>query len=88
MPLIPALWRQGQSDRWISEFQASLVYRANFRIAKATWRNPVLKTNKTKTNQPTNKQTKTKLYPFIHIESGKVCQKAEVVLKWFLGSFI
>jgi hypothetical protein len=49
MPLIPALGGRG---RWISEFEASLVYRVSSRIAKAIQRNPVSK------NQKTNKQTK------------------------------
>jgi hypothetical protein len=43
--------------RWISEFEASLVYRVSPRTAKAIQRNPVLK-NKTKQNK--TKQTKTK----------------------------
>jgi hypothetical protein len=43
--LIPALGRQRQSD--LCEFKASLVYRAIFRIAKATQRVSVWK-NKTK----------------------------------------
>jgi hypothetical protein len=53
----------GGRRRWISEFQASLVYRVSSRTARATQRNPVLKNkNKTKQkNQPTKKQkTKTK----------------------------
>jgi hypothetical protein len=29
--------------RWISEFEASLVYKVSFRTARATQRNPVLK---------------------------------------------
>jgi hypothetical protein len=37
----------GGRDRWISEFEASLVYRVSSRIARATQRNPVSK-NKTK----------------------------------------
>jgi hypothetical protein len=40
MPLIPAF---GGRDRQISEFEASLIYRASSRTARATWRNPVLK---------------------------------------------
>ena len=44
MPLIPELGRQK------SEFEAILVYRVNFRTAKATQRNPKLE-------QQTNKQT-------------------------------
>ena len=38
MPLIPVLGRQ----RWISEFKASLIYRASSRTARATQRNRVL----------------------------------------------
>jgi hypothetical protein len=51
--------RQGGRGRWISEFEASLVYRVSSRTARATQRNPVSKnkTKKQKTNQP-NKQTK------------------------------
>jgi hypothetical protein len=52
-PLIPALWRQRQVNRWISEFEASLVYKVSSRTAGATQRNPVSKETK-------NKQTKKK----------------------------
>jgi hypothetical protein len=54
--------------RWISEFEASLVYKVSSRTARAIKRNPVSKKqNKTKqknsttntTNNKTNKQTKT-----------------------------
>jgi hypothetical protein len=40
----------GGRGRWISEFEASLVYRVSSRTARAIERNPVLKnkTNKTK----------------------------------------
>jgi hypothetical protein len=41
----------GGRDRWISEFEASLVYKVSSRTARATQSNPVSK-NK-------NKQTKT-----------------------------
>jgi hypothetical protein len=33
----------GGRDRWISEFEASLVYKVSSRTARATQRNPVLK---------------------------------------------
>jgi hypothetical protein len=46
MPLVPALGRQ-------REFEASLVYRASSRIARAT-EGPCLKNNK-QTNKQTNK---------------------------------
>jgi hypothetical protein len=41
MPLIPALGREKQED--LCEFEASLVYRASSRIARATQRNPASK---------------------------------------------
>jgi hypothetical protein len=45
----------GGRGRWISEFEASLVYKVSSRTARATQRNPVSKTNK-----QTNKQKQTK----------------------------
>ena len=42
MPLIPALGR----GRWISEFEASLVYRVSSKTAGATQKNPVSKKKK------------------------------------------
>ena len=57
MVLIPD-W--GGRGRWISEFKASLLYRASSRIARATQRNPV---SKQKTNNKAkNKQTKRVCY--------------------------
>jgi hypothetical protein len=50
-PLIPAPRKLRQVD--LCEFKASLVYRVSSRIARATQRNLVLKTNK-----QANKQTK------------------------------
>jgi hypothetical protein len=44
----------GGRGRWISEFEASLVYRVSSRTARATQRNPVSK-NKNKTKQKQNK---------------------------------
>jgi uncharacterized protein (DUF2252 family) len=40
----------GGRGRWISEFQASLVYRVSSRTARAIQRNPVLKKQKNKNN--------------------------------------
>jgi hypothetical protein len=40
----------GGRGRWISEFEASLVYRVSSRTARASQRNPVSK-NKNKTNK-------------------------------------
>jgi hypothetical protein len=47
----------GGRGRWISEFEASLVYRVSSRTARATQRNPVSKNQKkTKQNKQTNKK--------------------------------
>jgi hypothetical protein len=49
----------GGRGRWISEFEASLVYKMSSRIARAIQRNPVSKTKKqNKTKRKENKQTK------------------------------
>ena len=47
-PLIPAFGRQRQVDFRVSEFEANLVYRVSFRIARAILRNPVSKTKENK----------------------------------------
>jgi hypothetical protein len=49
----------GGRGRWISEFEASLVYRVSSRTARTTQRNPVLK-NKNKTNKKPTTTTTTK----------------------------
>jgi hypothetical protein len=46
----------GGRGRWISELEASLVYRVSSRTARAIQRNPVSKTNK-KTNKQKNPTT-------------------------------
>jgi hypothetical protein len=43
----------GGRGRWISEFEASLVYKVSSRTARVTQRNPV---SKNKTNKKTNKK--------------------------------
>jgi hypothetical protein len=49
----------GGRGRWISEFEASLVYKVSSRTARATQRNPILKKNQQKTKkQKTNKTKK------------------------------
>jgi hypothetical protein len=49
----------GGRGRWISEFEASLVYKVSTWTVRATQRNPVSKTKQNKTKQnKTNKQTK------------------------------
>jgi hypothetical protein len=47
----------GGKGRWISEFEASLVYRVSSRTARAIQRNPISKNKQTKTNKQTNKKT-------------------------------
>jgi hypothetical protein len=47
----------GSRGRWISEFEASLVYRVSSRTARATQRNPVLK-NKNKTKKEKKRKRK------------------------------
>jgi hypothetical protein len=47
----------GGRGRWISEFEASMVYRVSSSTARATQRNTVPnKTKQNKTNKQTNKQ--------------------------------
>jgi hypothetical protein len=47
----------GGRGRWISEFEASLVYKVSSRTARAIQRNPVSKNNK-QTNKQKNQQNK------------------------------
>ena len=47
-------WIPKCRGREVSEFEASLVYRVSFRIARATQRNPVSKEKKT--NRQKNRQ--------------------------------
>jgi hypothetical protein len=48
----------GGRDRRISEFEASQVYRVSSRTARATQRNPVLKTKKKKKTKKNKKKPK------------------------------
>jgi hypothetical protein len=50
----------GGRGRWISEFEASLVYRVSSRTVRALQRNPVSKNKNKKTKTKTNKQPKKK----------------------------
>jgi hypothetical protein len=51
----------GGRGRWISEFEASLVYKVSSRTARTTQRNPVSKKqNKTKLKKKKQKQKKKK----------------------------
>jgi hypothetical protein len=49
----------GGRGRWISEFEASLIYKVSSKTAGPIQRNPVSEKNKktTKTNKQTNKKT-------------------------------
>jgi hypothetical protein len=47
----------GGRGRWISEFEASLIYKVSSRTARAIQRNPVSK-NKNKTKQNKKKKKK------------------------------
>jgi hypothetical protein len=49
----------GGRGRWISEFEASLVYKVSSRTVTAIQRNPVLKNKKQKTNKQTKKKPQT-----------------------------
>jgi hypothetical protein len=46
--------------RWISEFQASLVYRVSSRTARATQRNPASKNQKAKKKKKKKRKRKEK----------------------------
>jgi hypothetical protein len=48
----------GGRGRWISEFEASLVYRVSFRTARGTQRNPV---SKKQTKKPTKQKNHTSI---------------------------
>jgi hypothetical protein len=50
----------GGRGRWISEFEASLVYRVSSRTARATQRSPVSKNKQKKTKQNKTKKKKRK----------------------------
>jgi hypothetical protein len=61
----------GGRGKWISEFQASLVYKTSSRTARATQRNYVSKKKKTKQNKPKTTKTpphQTKPIFFINFE--------------------
>jgi hypothetical protein len=51
----------GGRDRWISEFEASLVYRVSSKTARATQRNPVSKQTNKQTNQTNKQKTKQRI---------------------------
>jgi hypothetical protein len=61
----------GGRGRWISEFEASLVYKVSSRTARATQRNPVSK------NKQTNKQKQKQK------QKDKILTKKKVEVKVF-----
>jgi hypothetical protein len=78
----------GGRGRWISEFEASLVYRVSSRTARAIQRNPVSKKqNKTKKSKKQtkqkNKQTKKEEITNIELVSNESCpiQEATTLLR-------
>jgi hypothetical protein len=50
----PLLIRAGGRGRWVSEFEASLVYRVSYRTARATQRNRIPKQTNKQTKKPPN----------------------------------
>jgi hypothetical protein len=61
----------GGRARWISEFEASLVYRVSSRIARATQRNPVSKNQKT--NPPPKKKTGREMEKLVLLIESQEC---------------
>jgi hypothetical protein len=61
----------GGRSRWISEFEASLVYKVSSRTARATQRNPVWgkQTNKQTNKQQQQQQQKQGMNPFMLVKN-------------------
>jgi hypothetical protein len=57
----------GGRGRWISEFEASLVYKVSSRTARAIQRNPVSKTKTNKQTKTKNKQKKTNEHATLYL---------------------
>jgi hypothetical protein len=53
----------GGRGRWISEFEASLVYKVSFKTARATQRNPVSEKRK----KEKNKEKKIHSFSFMYM---------------------
>jgi hypothetical protein len=68
----------GGRGRWISEFEASLVYRVCSRTARATQGNPVSK-NKTKQNKNQKPKTKQAKNPTIQNKTKQQKRKVNYV---------
>jgi hypothetical protein len=65
----------GGRGRWISEFEASLVYKVSSMTARAIQRNPVSKKQKTKNKKKKTKKRKEK----------KRKKKKKIVLQFFFN---
>jgi hypothetical protein len=71
----------GGRGRWISEFEASLVYRVSSRTARATQRNPVSKNQKRKKkSQKINKQKPQVTSKTNSQEAGRLAQQSRAQL--------
>jgi hypothetical protein len=70
----------GGRGRWISEFEASLVYRVSSRTARATQRNPVSKKKKKKRKKK-EKKKKSSLFCFLFVFQAEFLRVALAVLK-------
>jgi hypothetical protein len=64
----------GGRGKWISEFEASLVYKVSSRTAKATQRNPVSK-NKTKQNKKDSLTSCPQELSFLAVEDTTVMER-------------
>jgi hypothetical protein len=64
----------GSRGRWISEFEASLVYKVSSRTARITQRNPVSKNQKKKKKEKNQKKKKKE-------------EEEEKVRVWIYGSW-
>jgi hypothetical protein len=87
----------GGRGRWISEFEASLVYRVSSRTARATQRNPVSKNQKKKKKKKKlGEFLKTAFYVFVVISvvvniiflRDSICIINSTFLKTLLGYII
>jgi hypothetical protein len=78
----------GGRGRWISEFEASLVYRVSSRIARAKQRNPVSKKTKSQ-NQNQNKTDGLKIRGYVKKEREKErkCSVLKLLLISLCGDF-
>jgi hypothetical protein len=60
----------GSRGRWISEFEASLVYRVSSRTSRATQRNPVSKNQKEKEKERKKKGVRKATHPWASVSGG------------------